>query len=296
MAFTGTVKWFNSGKGYGFIVPNSPEEVPGLTKGRDVYVHSSGVASGVGGLADGQKVTFEVEQTPRGPKAVEVCTPAWERRQADQEEEKRAAATPSNRFEWLPIRLEEAREAISKAERILESFSGAQKEEAARALRGAAKRLKYAGCPESTFSKRGKSPSKWKLAGAALRYAEEAVTWASKAVETPQRELPIRAVIRSTYDWRRGRVTAEIDGGTTVTIPLDSLDQVPEKEEALYRRVVEIQDLDFSGDPDKGNPRVVRARLLEEVIPAPSPGRRPDYNRSRGPLFDPYYPGGQWDD
>lgn len=98
---TGTVKWFDSGKGYGFIFPDSPEEVPGLAKGRDVYVHSSGIAPGVGGLADGKKVVFEIEQTKKGPKAVRVYTlETWERHleteaanqaRADREEEKRAA-------------------------------------------------------------------------------------------------------------------------------------------------------------------------------------------------------------
>ena len=51
---TGTVKWFNSTKGYGFIEPESG--------GKDIFVHISAVErSGLTGLADNQKVTFDVE-------------------------------------------------------------------------------------------------------------------------------------------------------------------------------------------------------------------------------------------
>ena len=50
----GTVKWFNTTKGYGFIAPDSG--------GRDVFVHISAVErSGLTGLADNQKVTFDLE-------------------------------------------------------------------------------------------------------------------------------------------------------------------------------------------------------------------------------------------
>ncbi|GGE32331.1 cold-shock protein [Primorskyibacter flagellatus] len=50
----GTVKWFNTTKGFGFIEPESG--------GKDVFVHMSAVErSGLTGLADGQKVTFDVE-------------------------------------------------------------------------------------------------------------------------------------------------------------------------------------------------------------------------------------------
>jgi len=50
----GTVKWFNSTKGYGFIEPEGGS--------KDVFVHISAVErSGLTGLADGQKVTFDVE-------------------------------------------------------------------------------------------------------------------------------------------------------------------------------------------------------------------------------------------
>ena len=51
---TGTVKWFNTTKGYGFIAPDEG--------GKDVFVHISAVErSGMTGLADGAKVTFDIE-------------------------------------------------------------------------------------------------------------------------------------------------------------------------------------------------------------------------------------------
>ena len=50
---TGTVKWFNTTKGYGFIAPDDG--------GKDVFVHISAVErSGMTGLADNQKVSFEL--------------------------------------------------------------------------------------------------------------------------------------------------------------------------------------------------------------------------------------------
>jgi CspA family cold shock protein len=56
----GTVKWFNSVKGYGFI---ADEE-----KGEDVFVHFSAiVAEGYKSLKEGQKVSFETEQDPKNP-------------------------------------------------------------------------------------------------------------------------------------------------------------------------------------------------------------------------------------
>lgn len=55
---TGTVKWFNTTKGYGFIQPDEG--------GKDVFVHISAVErSGLPGLKDGQKVSFELA-TDRG--------------------------------------------------------------------------------------------------------------------------------------------------------------------------------------------------------------------------------------
>ena len=60
----GTVKWFSSQKGYGFI---SDEE------GNDIFVHFSGiVADGFKTLSDGAKVQYEVSQSERGPQAVNV--------------------------------------------------------------------------------------------------------------------------------------------------------------------------------------------------------------------------------
>nr|WP_325253274.1 cold-shock protein [Amylibacter sp.] len=59
---TGTVKWFNSTKGYGFIQPDSG--------GADVFVHVSAVErAGLNGLNDNQKVSFEVETGRNGREA-----------------------------------------------------------------------------------------------------------------------------------------------------------------------------------------------------------------------------------
>ncbi|OSQ46990.1 cold-shock protein [Marivita geojedonensis] len=59
---TGTVKWFNTTKGYGFIAPE--------TGGKDVFVHISAVErSGLTGLADNQKVTYDLEAGRDGREA-----------------------------------------------------------------------------------------------------------------------------------------------------------------------------------------------------------------------------------
>ena len=63
---TGTVKWFNESKGYGFI---SPEE------GEDVFVHYSAIAGdGFKTLREGDEVEFNVVQGPKGLQAEEVKT------------------------------------------------------------------------------------------------------------------------------------------------------------------------------------------------------------------------------
>jgi CspA family cold shock protein len=62
---TGTVKWFNESKGFGFITP--------ADGGKDVFVHFSAIAaSGFRTLTEGQTVTYEVENGPKGPQAVNV--------------------------------------------------------------------------------------------------------------------------------------------------------------------------------------------------------------------------------
>ena len=61
---TGTVKWFNAAKGFGFI---SREE------GEDVFVHYSAIAAdGFRSLEEGQNVKFNVEETPKGLQATDV--------------------------------------------------------------------------------------------------------------------------------------------------------------------------------------------------------------------------------
>ncbi len=56
---TGTVKFFNQSKGFGFITPDEG--------GKDVFVHISAVErSGLAGLTDGQRVNFESEDDPKG--------------------------------------------------------------------------------------------------------------------------------------------------------------------------------------------------------------------------------------
>ena len=62
---TGTVKWFDSQKGFGFITNEQ--------SGKDIFVHFSGIASnGFKTLEEGQQVSFDTTQGPRGAQAVNV--------------------------------------------------------------------------------------------------------------------------------------------------------------------------------------------------------------------------------
>ena len=62
---TGTVKWFNSSKGYGFISPNNG--------GDDVFAHFSAIEmEGYKNLKEGQHVEYEIQDSPKGPQAAHI--------------------------------------------------------------------------------------------------------------------------------------------------------------------------------------------------------------------------------
>ena len=64
---TGTVKWFNNSKGFGFITPDDGSA--------DVFVHFSAIAAdGFRTLQEGQSVTYDVETGPKGPQASNVTS------------------------------------------------------------------------------------------------------------------------------------------------------------------------------------------------------------------------------
>ena len=65
---TGTVKWFNAAKGYGFIAHEG---------GKDVFVHFSAIQTdGYRSLNEGERVEFSIEDSPKGPQAVNVTKAA----------------------------------------------------------------------------------------------------------------------------------------------------------------------------------------------------------------------------
>ncbi|MEA3489353.1 MAG: cold-shock protein [Candidatus Omnitrophota bacterium] len=62
---TGTVKWFNESKGYGFVTPDDGS--------KDCFVHHNAIqGEGFKSLSEGQKIKFDIEEGAKGPQAVNV--------------------------------------------------------------------------------------------------------------------------------------------------------------------------------------------------------------------------------
>jgi cold shock protein len=72
----GTVKWFSTQKGYGFITQD---------EGGDIFVHITGLAPGTTGLDENQRVEFELSEGRKGPQATNVKPPAADEATHDEE-------------------------------------------------------------------------------------------------------------------------------------------------------------------------------------------------------------------
>ena len=64
MSISGKIKWFNSTKGYGFIARDDNE--------KDVFVHSTAARAANVELNEGDNVTFDIEEGPKGPSAINL--------------------------------------------------------------------------------------------------------------------------------------------------------------------------------------------------------------------------------